>query len=103
MVGWRDSPNRKPWWRKWTWSWPAFFPTNGTGTWTCCMCCPYIRVVECRLPFTAREGACCSEGLSDLFTEASKVARPFFERHGFHVTEEQDIEIGGVVFQRYGM
>lgn len=44
-----------------------------------------------------------SEGISELFTEASKTARPFFERHGFSVTEEQNIEIRGVAFRRYGM
>lgn len=44
-----------------------------------------------------------SEGVSELFTEASKTARPFFERHGFSVTEEQNIEVRGAVFRRYAM
>jgi putative acetyltransferase len=49
------------------------------------------------------EAVLCSEGVSALCTEASEPARPFFEHHGFHVTEEQNVEVRGVAFQRYGM
>jgi putative acetyltransferase len=49
------------------------------------------------------EAALYSEGISDFVTEASKTARPFFERHGFRVTEEQNVELCGVAFQRYVM
>nr|WP_298722107.1 GNAT family N-acetyltransferase [uncultured Steroidobacter sp.] len=42
-------------------------------------------------------------GVVEMFTEASMVARPFFERCGFHVIEEQCIERRGVTFRRYGM
>ncbi len=44
-----------------------------------------------------------SEGVSEVFTEASKTARPFFERHGFKVTEKQNIERHGVALRRYTM
>lgn len=45
----------------------------------------------------------CSEGIAELFTEASKTSRPFFESHGFRVIEEQHVELLGVAFQRYAM
>lgn len=49
------------------------------------------------------EDVLASAGASELFTEASKTARPFFERHGFRVTEEQNVELRGAVFRRYAM
>lgn len=42
-------------------------------------------------------------GPIELFTEASLVACPFFERQGFHVTEAQYVRIRGVSFLRYAM
>jgi putative acetyltransferase len=42
-------------------------------------------------------------GIAELFTEASLVARPFFERRGFRVIEEQFIERQGVKLRRYDM
>ncbi|MBA3312356.1 MAG: GNAT family N-acetyltransferase [Planctomycetaceae bacterium] len=42
-------------------------------------------------------------GVSELFTEASLVARPFFERHGFVATEEETVERRGVTLRRYAM
>ena len=42
-------------------------------------------------------------GVAELCTEASEVARPFFERHGFTVTEAQDVRRGDVVLRRYAM
>ena len=39
----------------------------------------------------------------ELFTEASLVAKPFFLRHGFCVTEMQQVVRGGVAFQRFAM
>ncbi len=42
-------------------------------------------------------------GVDELFTEASVVARPFFERQGFVVVEEQCVYRGRVAFRRYGM
>ncbi len=44
-----------------------------------------------------------SAGVGELFTEASLAARPFFERHGFTVTEEQIVERRGVSFRRFAM
>jgi len=42
-------------------------------------------------------------GIAELFTEASLVARPFFERQGFVVEEEQQVERRGVVLRRFAM
>lgn len=42
-------------------------------------------------------------GIPEFFTEASLVARPFFARHGFRVTEEQTVFRNGVSFRRYAM
>src|SRR5437868_14295919 len=44
-----------------------------------------------------------AEGAVELVTEASKVARPFFEHHGFQVIEEQRVERRGSSFVRYAM
>jgi putative acetyltransferase len=38
-----------------------------------------------------------------LFTEASLLGRPFFERQGFTVKEEQHIELRGAKFRRFAM
>lgn len=38
-----------------------------------------------------------------LYTEASITARPFFERHGFIVTSEQEVGIGGERLRNYCM
>jgi putative acetyltransferase len=43
------------------------------------------------------------EGIPELFTEASSVARPFFERCGFRFVEEQCVQVRGVTFRRYAM
>lgn len=41
--------------------------------------------------------------LSRLFTEASKTARPFFERQGFVVTVEQSVPVNGESLTNYRM
>ena len=38
-----------------------------------------------------------------LFTEASLLGRPFFERQGFTAKEEQHIELRGAQFRRFAM
>lgn len=38
-----------------------------------------------------------------LFTEASITARPFFERHGFVVQQQQEVELRGVRFINFRM
>jgi putative acetyltransferase len=40
---------------------------------------------------------------SELFTEASLVAAPFFSAHGFVITEEQNVVMRGVSFRRFAM
>lgn len=42
-------------------------------------------------------------GLSRLFTEASELARPAFERAGYAVTHRRDFEIEGVAIHNYAM
>jgi putative acetyltransferase len=42
-------------------------------------------------------------GVTEFFTEASLVSRPFFERQGFAVREEQRIERRGVTLRRFAM
>lgn len=42
-------------------------------------------------------------GVTDLYTEASLVAAPFFLRHGFEVVEEQMVSRNGVNFRRFAM
>jgi len=44
-----------------------------------------------------------SRNVQRLFTEASITARPFFERMGFGVICEQDVELRGVLFRNYAM
>lgn len=42
-------------------------------------------------------------GVSVVFTEASAVARPFFERMGFDVVNEETVTRSGVALHRYRM
>lgn len=49
------------------------------------------------------EAALSATGINTAFTEASLVARPFFEHRGFVVTEAQDLDRNGVRFRRYAM
>lgn len=49
------------------------------------------------------EVALVARGVSEVFTEASLVARPFFERQRFSVTEEQYVQRRGQKFLRYAM
>ncbi|WP_323752583.1 GNAT family N-acetyltransferase [Marinobacter sp.] len=44
-----------------------------------------------------------NKGVKELRTEASVVARPFFEKHGFEVLEEQQVTIRGTHFLRFNM
>lgn len=44
-----------------------------------------------------------AKGAKELRTEASVVARPFFERHGFEVVDEQRVTVRGAQFLRYSM
>ncbi|TVT34931.1 GNAT family N-acetyltransferase [Marinobacter vinifirmus] len=41
--------------------------------------------------------------VKELKTESSVVARPFFERHGFEVVDEQRVTVRGAQFLRYNM
>lgn len=49
------------------------------------------------------ESELAAMGVTELSTEASLVARPFFEHHGFRVIEQQRVELRGEVFLRFAM
>ena len=49
------------------------------------------------------ETAAREQGLTRLFTEASELARRFFERKGFLVVERQDMILRGVPIHNYRM
>lgn len=49
------------------------------------------------------ESTLISIGIESVFTEASLVARPFFERHGFRVTAQETVVRRGVAFERFVM
>jgi len=49
------------------------------------------------------EAEALRRGTPRLFTEASITARPFFEKMGFEVIREQQVEVRGVMLQNYAM
>jgi len=44
-----------------------------------------------------------SAGVAQCHTEASLTARPFFERQGFVILQEQEVEVGGQHLRRLAM
>ena len=44
-----------------------------------------------------------SQGLPRLFTNASKLAKPFFEKHGWSVSKQQEVDHRGVMLTNYRM
>lgn len=44
-----------------------------------------------------------AQGIIQLTTDASKVSRPVFERHGFRVEAVETVERRGATFERYRM
>ena len=63
----------------------------------------YARRGVASLLYRHVESALLILGVEALFTEASLVARPFFERQGFRVEEEQHVKVRGAWFRRYAM
>jgi putative acetyltransferase len=53
--------------------------------------------------YDAIETAARAQGIQRLFTEASELARRFFERKGFTVLERQDMILRGVPIHNYRM
>lgn len=53
--------------------------------------------------YDAIETAARSQGINRLFTEASELARRFFERKGFALLERQDMVLRGVPIHNYKM
>ena len=53
--------------------------------------------------YTELEAAARAQGIGRLYTEASELARRFFERKDFIVLERQDKVLRGVPIHNYGM
>jgi len=49
------------------------------------------------------EGEIRGQGVATFFTEASRVAKPFFAHHGYRVEAEEWVERGGVCLRRFRM
>jgi len=49
------------------------------------------------------EQAALSQDLPRLFTNASKLAKPFFEKHGWSVRKQQEVDHRGVMLTNYRM
>lgn len=53
--------------------------------------------------YEGAEAAARTQGIRQLFTEASELARPFFARKGFTVVERQDMVLRSVPIHNYRM
>jgi putative acetyltransferase len=53
--------------------------------------------------YTHAEAALRAEGVSRLHTEASRLAQPFFSKHGFRIKAEESIVRNGESLQRFVM
>lgn len=53
--------------------------------------------------YDAVEASAREQGITNLFTEASELARRLFERKGFAVVERQDLVVRGVDIHNYRM
>jgi putative acetyltransferase len=82
----------------------AFIDLEPDGHINRLFCAPEVagRGVASRL-YDAIETAACAQGIQRLFTEASELARRFFERKGFTVLERQDMILRGVPIHNYRM
>ncbi len=63
----------------------------------------YARRGVASLLYRNAELALNASGVTEQFTEASLVARPFFESKGFSVVEEQVVTRNGVELKRFAM
>lgn len=55
------------------------------------------------LLYAQAEQVLTDSGITEIFTEASLAARPFFESNGFQVVEEQNVSLRGASFRRFSM
>jgi len=53
--------------------------------------------------YCALEAHAFSNGVAEIRTEASRISRPFFEKHGFVLRETEHIVRFGVEFERFRM
>lgn len=49
------------------------------------------------------ERHCLKQGLSPITVHASITAKPFFEKRGYEVVKEQQVELNGVMLTNYAM
>jgi putative acetyltransferase len=63
----------------------------------------YARRGVASLLYNCVEGRLTSLGVSEIFTEASLAARPFFEHFGFVVAAEDVVQLRGLSLRRYAM
>jgi putative acetyltransferase len=63
----------------------------------------YQRCGVGRQIYQAIEAKAVEVGMTDLFTEASITAKPFFQRMGFSIIQEQEVICRGAVFINYAM
>lgn len=53
--------------------------------------------------YSALEAHAFAKGISEIHTEASRISRPFFEKHGYAVIEIEHVVRSGVEFERFRM
>ena len=53
--------------------------------------------------YVALEAQAVAKGVSEIHTEASRISRPFFEKHGYSVVEIERVVRHGVEFERFRM
>jgi putative acetyltransferase len=63
----------------------------------------YARRGVASLLYSSVERIVISAGAREIFAEASLLSRPFFERFGLVVSQEQNVLLGGYSFRRYAM
>jgi len=63
----------------------------------------FVRLGVATALYSRAESILIDAGVTNLFTESSLVARNFFDRQGFLVTEEQSVSVRGMVFRRFAM
>lgn len=63
----------------------------------------HVRLGVAKALHDAARDALADLGVIELFTEASEVARPFFEKQGYEVVHREVVQIRGSELLRYRM
>lgn len=84
---------------------PAAFAVLDPGDHLSLLYCSsrYARLGAGGMLVDAASAEAAALGAAVLHLEASRVGRPFFERKGFRVLEREEVERGGVRFERFRM